>query len=125
MSHLGRPKAGPEARFSLKPAAVRLSELLNRPVDFVDDCIGPVVEQKVAALGQGEILMLENLRFYAEEKKNDAAFARKLADLCDVYVNNAFSVSHREHASVFGVPGFAKVSAAGFLLEKALFLGKI
>ncbi|MCG8549924.1 MAG: phosphoglycerate kinase [Desulfobacterales bacterium] len=117
-SHLGRPKGGRDEKFSLKPAAVRLSELLKMPVAFADDCIGDAVKKQVQALGSGEILMLENLRFHEEEKKNDPGFAKALAELCDVYVNNAFAVSHREQASVTGITMYAKSSAAGFLLEK-------
>ncbi|WP_320044102.1 phosphoglycerate kinase [uncultured Desulfobacter sp.] len=117
-SHLGRPKGGREEKFSLKPAALRLSELLKMPVEFADDCIGDAVKQKVQALEPGQILMLENLRFHEEEKKNDPGFAKALADLCDVYVNNAFAVSHRDQASVTGITMYAKSSVAGFLLEK-------
>ena len=117
-SHLGRPKNGPEEKFSLKPAAVRLSELLGTKVAFVDDCIGPKVKKCVDDLQSGEVLMLENLRFYSEEKKNDPEFSKALAELCDVYVNNAFAVSHRDQASVTGITRYAKASVAGFLLEK-------
>ncbi len=117
-SHLGRPKNGPEKRFSLAPAALRLSELMSRPVAFAKDCIGQAVEEQVNALGNGDLLLLENLRFHPEEKKNDPTFAKSLAALCDIYVNNAFAVSHRDQASVTGITGYAPVSAAGFLLEK-------
>lgn len=117
-SHLGRPKNGPEEKFSLKPAAVRLSELLGTKVAFVDDCIGQKVKKCVDDLQPGEVLMLENLRFYSEEKKNDPEFSKALAELCDVYVNNAFAVSHRDQASVTGITRYAKASVAGFLLEK-------
>ena len=117
-SHMGRPKNGPEEKFSLKPAAVRLSELLGTKVAFVDDCIGPKVKKCVDDLQPGEVLMLENLRFYSEEKKNDPEFSKALAKLCDVYVNNAFAVSHRDQASVTGITRYAKASVAGFLLEK-------
>ncbi len=119
-SHLGRPKQGPEKKFSLAPAAERLSELIGQAVVFADDCVGAAVEKKVDALGNGQVLMLENLRFYKEEKSNDPGFAQKLAGLCDVYVNNAFAVSHRDQASVTGIVKFAPVSCAGFLLEKEL-----
>jgi phosphoglycerate kinase len=117
-SHMGRPKGKKVAALSLAPAAKRLSELLGRPVGFVDDCIGAGVEERVASLVPGEILLLENLRFYNEETANDRGFARKLASLCDVFVNNAFSVSHREQASVVAITEFAPQSCAGFLLEK-------
>jgi phosphoglycerate kinase len=117
-SHLGRPNGVKDDKFSLLPAARRLSELLETEVQFVDDCIGDSVQHRVAGLKPGEILMLENLRFYNEEKKNDPEFSKQLADLCDVYVNNAFAVSHRDQASVTGIPKFVKEAAAGFLLEK-------
>ncbi len=117
-SHLGRPNGVKDDKYSLLPAARRLSELLETQVQFVGDCIGETVKNRVADLKPGQILMLENLRFYNEEKKNDPGFAKQLADLCDVYVNNAFAVSHRDQASVTGIPKYVKVSAAGFLLEK-------
>lgn len=121
-SHLGRPNGVRDEKFSLYPAAQRLSQLLEQKVAFVEDCIGQAVEDQVAALENGDILMLENLRFYNEEKKNDPRFSQKLADLCDIYINNAFSVSHRDQASVTGVPKYVKTAgkaaAAGFLLEK-------
>jgi len=117
-SHLGRPNGVKDDKFSLLPAALRLSKLLNAQVQFVGDCIGEEVQARVAALECSEILMLENLRFYNEEKKNDPGFAKKLAGLCDVYVNNAFAVSHRDQASVTGIPKFVKEAGAGFLLEK-------
>ena len=104
MSHLGRPKGGPEPKYSLKPAAERLSQLLGKPVPFADDCVGPVVEKAVADLKDGQVLLLENLRFHKEEEKNDPNFARQLAKLGDVYVNDAFGTAHREHASTFGAP---------------------
>ncbi len=117
-SHLGRPKGGRDETFSLRPAAVRLSELLDTEVAFVNDCIGDEVQKRVDELKPGQIIMLENLRFYSEEKKNDPDFARSLAELCDIYVNNAFAVSHRDQASVTGITRFAKEAVAGFLLEK-------
>ena len=104
MSHLGRPKGGPEPKYSLKPAADRLGELLGKPVNFCDDCIGPEVETMAGGLKDGEVLLLENLRFHKEEEKNDPNFAKQLAKLGDVYVNDAFGTAHREHASTFGVP---------------------
>jgi phosphoglycerate kinase len=127
MSHLGRPKGGPEAKFSLKPAADRLAELLGKPVAFATDCIGPEVEKSVAALTDGQVLLLENLRFHREEEKNEPNFARQLAKLGDVYVNDAFGTAHREHASTFGVPQalVGKPRVIGFLIQKELkFLGE-
>src|SRR5678815_2952822 len=88
-SHLGRPKGKPEPKYSLKPVAARLSELLGKPVEFAPDCVGPEVEKMVSSLAPGNVLLLENLRFHAEEEKNDPAFAKQLAALCDVYVNDA------------------------------------
>jgi phosphoglycerate kinase len=126
MSHLGRPKGGPEAKFSLKPAADRLGELLHKPVKFTNDCIGVEVEQAVNSLKDGDVLLLENLRFHKEEEKNDPNFARQLAKLGDVYINDAFGTAHREHASTFGVPQAlqGKPRAIGFLIQKELkFLG--
>jgi phosphoglycerate kinase len=127
MSHLGRPKGGPEAKYSLKPCALKLAELLGKPVDFADDCIGVAVEQKAAALQDGQVLLLENLRFHKGEEKNDEAFARSLAKLGDIYVNDAFGTAHREHASTFGVPQLlaGKPRVIGFLIQKELkFLGE-
>src|ERR1700722_17993956 len=120
MSHLGRPKGGPEAKFSLKPAAEELSRLLGKPVQFASDCIGPAVEKRAAALEGGQTLLLENLRFHKEEEKNDANFSRQLAALADVYVNDAFGTAHREHASTFGAAQAlaGKPRAIGFLIQK-------
>lgn len=124
MSHLGRPKGQFKPEFSLAPVARRLSELLGQPVRMVQDCVGPSVQQAVAELKPGEVLLLENLRFHAGETKNDPAFARQLASLADLYVNDAFGTAHRAHASTEGVARDLP-SAAGFLLEKELeFLGK-
>ncbi|MEE4362431.1 MAG: phosphoglycerate kinase [Desulfotignum sp.] len=117
-SHMGRPKGGVDERLSLAPAAAHLSGILGQHVGFVKDCIGPEVEQQISTMKNGDILMLENLRFYPEEKSNDTGFAKKLASLCDIYVNNAFAVSHRDQASVTGIVAHAPESAAGFLLEK-------
>jgi phosphoglycerate kinase len=125
-SHLGRPKGGPEPKYSLKPAADRLSSLLGKPVAFVDDCIGPLVEKAVADLKDGQVLLLENLRFHKGEEKNDPNFAGQLARLGDVYVNDAFGTAHREHASTFGAPQAmaGKPRGIGFLIQKELkFLG--
>jgi len=126
-SHLGRPKGGPEAKYSLAPAAKKLGELLGKPVQFAEDCIGPKVEQMVAALKDGDVLLLENLRFHKEEEKNDVNFARQLAKLGDVYINDAFGTAHREHASTFGAAQAmqGKPRAIGFLIQKELkYLGE-
>ncbi len=126
MSHLGRPKGGPEAKYSLKPTAVRLGELLKKPVKMADDCVGPAVAALANAMQPGEILVLENTRFHKGEEKNDPALAAELALFGDMYVNDAFGTAHRKHASTFGVPatlGEGK-RAIGFLIEKELkFLG--
>ncbi len=119
-SHLGRPKGKVAPEFSIKPAADCLERLLKKPVKFVGDCTGKVVENFAEAMNSGDILVLENLRFYPEEEKNDDVFAKKLAALCDVYVNDAFAVSHRANASVEAVTRFAPVSVAGFLLKKEI-----
>ena len=119
MSHLGRPKgAGFEAAFSLKPVAVRLQELLKEPVTFLNDCIGPAVKDGIAQT-KARVVLLENLRFHKEEEKNDPAFAKELASLADIYVNDAFGTAHRAHASTAGITAFLP-SAAGFLIEKEL-----
>jgi phosphoglycerate kinase len=121
-SHLGRPKGKPDPSMSLKPVAARLSELLGRPVKMAPDSIGPEVEAMKPA--PGEVLLLENLRFHAEEEKNDPQFAKKLASLCDVYVNDAFGSAHRAHASTEGMVHFEKKAAAGLLMEQELkYLG--
>ncbi len=127
MSHLGRPKGGPEAKYSLQPAASRLSELLGKDVKFAQDCIGPDVEKLASDLNDGDVLLLENLRFHKEEKNNEANFAKQLAKLGDIYINDAFGTAHREHASTFGVPQAmqGKPRAIGFLIAKELkFLGE-
>src|SRR3954470_8260945 len=121
-SHLGRPKGKPNPEMSLRPVAARLQELLGRPVTMAPDSIGP----EVAALkpAPGEVVLLENLRFHAEEEKNDPEFARKLAALCDVYVNDAFGSAHRAHASTEGMIRFVPQAAAGLLMEQELkYLG--
>ncbi|MDM8542878.1 phosphoglycerate kinase [Desulfococcaceae bacterium HSG9] len=124
-SHLGRPTDKREPEFSLKPAAVRLSELLGREVKMASDCIGSEVRATVQALAPGQVLMLENLRYHAGEKANDPEFSKQLAALADVYVNDAFAVAHRAHASVVGVTEFAPASCGGFLLKKEwAFLGQ-
>ena len=124
MSHLGRPKGKKVPEMSLAPVAKRLERLLGKPVKFVDDCIGPKVEKAVSGLKSGECLLLENLRFYAEEEKNDSGFAKKLASLGDVYINDAFGTAHRAHASTEGVTKYFKQCAAGYLMQKELkYLG--
>jgi phosphoglycerate kinase len=117
-SHLGRPNGERDKKFSLAPVGKRLSQLIKQKVFFADDCIGEKVSKRVNQLKDGQILLLENLRFHKEEKENSAEFSQQLADFCDVYVNNAFAVSHRDQASVTGVPKFADESVSGFLLEK-------
>jgi len=125
-SHLGRPKGGPDSKFSLKPAARKLEGLLGKPVAFALDCVGPGVEGQSKALRDGEVLVLENVRFHPEEEKNDEAFSKQLAALCDgLFVCDAFGSAHRAHASVVGITRFVKQSAAGLLMEKELaYLGK-
>ncbi|QJA05274.1 phosphoglycerate kinase [Thermosulfurimonas marina] len=117
-SHLGRPKGVRVPEMSLRPVAERLSELLGSPVKFVEDCVGEAVEREVQNLKEGEVLLLENLRFHEGETKNDPAFAEALARLAEVYINDAFSVSHRAHASVVGVPERVAEKAAGFQLKR-------
>ncbi|MQL90697.1 hypothetical protein Taro_023293 [Colocasia esculenta] len=118
-SHLGRPK-GVAPKYSLKPLVPRLSELLGVEVQMANDCIGEEVEKLVAALPEGGVLLLENVRFYKEEEKNDPEFAKKLASLADVYVNDAFGTAHRAHASTEGVTKFLKPAVAGYLMQKEL-----
>src|ERR1039458_3704219 len=117
-SHLGRPKGKPNPEMSLKPVAKRLEELLGRPVKMAPDCIGPDVEAMKPA--PGEILLLENLRFHPEEEKNDPEFSKKLAALCDIYVNDAFGSAHRAHASTVGMIAYVPQAAAGLLMEQEL-----
>ncbi|NMB81376.1 MAG: phosphoglycerate kinase [Ignavibacteria bacterium] len=124
MSHLGRPKGGPNPKYSLKPVAVRLGELLQMDVKFAPDCISDQVKAIVNSLKDGEVLLLENLRFHPEEEKNDAGFAQKLAEIGDVYINDAFGSAHRAHASTEGVTKFIKTCASGYLMQKELdYLG--
>ena len=123
-SHLGRPKGERNEKYSLKPAAERLCELLEREVGLAPDCVGEDVRTMVAQMEDGDVLLLENLRFHAEEEKNDPDFARRLAELADVYVNDAFGTAHRAHASTEGVTKFVKEKGAGYLLLKELaYLG--
>ena len=123
-SHLGRPKGTAKPELSLKPAAIRLAELLKQDVEFIPECVGSEVQERVAKLEPGACLLLENLRFHAEEEKNDAAFAEQLAALADIYVNDAFGTAHRAHASTEGITRFVRPSVAGFLMESELkYLG--
>jgi len=126
-SHLGRPKGKPEdkAKFTLEPAAARLSELLEQDVILADDCVGDGVRKLVKDLKEGGVLLLENLRFHPEEEKNDEAFCKELAALCDVWINDAFGTAHRAHASTAGMARFVKEKAAGFLIQKEVeYLGQ-
>ncbi len=124
MSHLGRPKGSPAPKYSLRPVAERLSTLLGKPVQFLEDCVGEAVEQAVRSLSPGSVVLLENVRFYPEEEANDPAFAQALARLGEVYVNDAFGSAHRAHASTEGVAHYLP-AVAGFLMEKELrYLGQ-
>ena len=120
MAHLGRPKGKPDPKYSLKPVAKRLEELLKRPVQFASDCIGPVAQESATNLKAGDILLLENLRYHSEEEGNDPKFAQALAQLADLFVQDAFGAVHRAHASTAGVPQYLP-SAAGLLLAKEIF----
>ena len=119
-SHMGRPKGQYQKEFSLAPVAKRLSRLLDKEVKLAPECIGAEVETMVSQMAQGDVLLLENLRFHAEEKKNDPEFCKQLAKLADVYINDAFAVAHRAHASVVGVVEYFKDYAAGFLLQQEM-----
>ena len=124
MSHLGRPKGERKLEFSLKPAAVRLSKLLGKEVKLASDCIGTETEKLVSEMKAGDVILLENLRFHKQEEKNDPEFAKKLASLGDVYVNDAFGSAHRAHASTEGVTKYVRTCAAGYLMQKELdYLG--
>ena len=120
MSHMGRPKGEKNMKYSLRPIAIHLSELLDKPVLFADDCIGESTEAIVNDLQDGDILLLENLRFYNEEEKNNPEFAKKLASYGDIYINDAFGTAHRAHASTEGVTHHIKTCAAGYLMQKEL-----
>jgi len=125
MSHLGRPKGGPDTKNSLKPVAARLERRLGQPVGFAPDCVGPEVEALARSLQDGQVLLLENLRFHPEEEANDAGFAQRLAALGELYVNDAFGTAHRAHASTEGVTHFLRPAVAGFLMQKELdYLGR-
>src|SRR4030095_5917149 len=124
-SHLGRPKGERIEKYSLRPVAEHLSKVLRRPVAFAEDCVGKEVESKVNELSDGDVLLLENLRFHPEEEKNDDGFAKQLASLCDLYVNDAFGAAHRAHASTVGITKYVSKAAAGLLMEKELdYLGR-
>ena len=123
-SHLGRPKGKPVEKYSLRPIAAHLSKLLKRPVHFASDCIGPIADQARASLKPGEVLLLENVRFHAEEEKNDPVFAKKLLGTAKIYVNDAFGSAHRAHASTEGCARLASQAVAGLLMDKELrYLG--
>ncbi|HVG38943.1 MAG TPA: phosphoglycerate kinase [Pyrinomonadaceae bacterium] len=125
-SHLGRPKGVRNDKYSLRPVAEHLAKLIGQTVQFAEDCVGEEASAKANALRDGEILLLENLRFHAEEEKNDDAFAQQLAALCDVYVNDAFGTAHRAHASTVGITKYVSQAAAGLLMEKELeYLGRV
>ncbi|HRS93962.1 MAG TPA: phosphoglycerate kinase, partial [Candidatus Latescibacteria bacterium] len=125
MAHLGRPKGKPDPKQSLAPVAKRLAEILGKPVVLAPDCVGEETEAVVGRMKDGDVVLLENLRFHKEEEANDPEFAAKLAKLGDVYVNDAFGTAHRAHASTVGVTAHFKQNAAGFLMEKELkYLGE-
>jgi phosphoglycerate kinase len=119
-SHLGRPKGERIDKYSLRPVAEHLSQLLGRPVAFAEDSVGEPAQQVVNALSDGDVALLENLRFHPEEEKNDDAFAKQLASLCDLYVNDAFGTAHRAHASTVGITHHVSKAAAGLLMQKEL-----
>ncbi|OGF45412.1 MAG: phosphoglycerate kinase [Candidatus Firestonebacteria bacterium RIFOXYA2_FULL_40_8] len=126
ISHLGRPDGKVVEKMRMAPVAKKLQELLSKPVLTANDCIGEEVKKIVESMKDGDVLLLENVRFHAEEEENDPAFSKQLAELCDVYVNDAFGTAHRAHASTEGVAKFVKQAAAGFLIEKEIkFLGMI
>jgi len=125
-SHLGRPKGKPNPEFSLAPVATHLATLLGRPVTFTADCVGPAAEQAMATAGGGGVVLLENLRFHPEEEKNDPAFAKQLASLADVYVNDAFGSAHRAHASTEGIVHHVTHAVAGLLMaDEVEYLGRV
>ena len=125
-SHLGRPKGQRVDKYSLKPVRDRLAELLEQPVAFAEDCVGEAAQKVVDAVGDGDVVLLENLRFHPEEERNDDNFARQLASLCDVYVNDAFGTAHRAHASTVGITHHVSEAAAGLLMQKELdYLGRV
>jgi len=119
MSHLGRPKGEVKPEYSLKPVALRLSQLLGKPVKMLNDCIGEEVKKEIAQMSDGDIVLLENLRFYKQETKNDPEFAKELASLADIFVNDAFGTAHRAHASTEGVTHYLE-AVCGFLVQKEI-----
>lgn len=119
-SHLGRPKGGPSEKYSLKPVAKRLSELLGLEVKLLPSCLGEEIERQVNSMTDGQIVLLENVRFHPEEEKNDSEFSKQLAKLADIYVNDAFGTAHRAHASTEGISKYMKTSVSGFLLNKEI-----
>jgi len=119
-SHLGRPKGKRDPKYSLAPVAERLSQLTGEKVGFAKDCIGEEVQKQIEGMREGEVLLLENLRFHPEEEKNDVAFSKALASLCEVYINDAFGAAHRAHASTEGMTHFVKIVGAGFLMMKEI-----
>jgi phosphoglycerate kinase len=125
-SHLGRPKGGPDPKYSLRPVAERLAALLERPVPLAPDCVGAATRGQAQALKPGDVLLLENLRFHPEEEKNDDGFARQLAELADCYVNDAFAAAHRAHASIAAITRHLQPAVAGLLMQRELeALGRI
>ncbi|OGO60711.1 MAG: phosphoglycerate kinase, partial [Chloroflexi bacterium RBG_19FT_COMBO_47_9] len=123
-SHLGRPKGAADPKYSLRPVASHLSSLLSRPVDFAEDCVGPVAEEAATRVKPGDLLLLENTRFHEGETKNDPAMAKQLASLAEIYVNDAFGSAHRAHASTEGVAHYLP-AVAGFLMEQEIrYLGQ-
>jgi phosphoglycerate kinase len=119
-SHLGRPKGKPDPKYSLRPVAERLQTLLNRPVPLLPDCVGPEVEERARGLAAGEVVLLENLRYHPEEEANDEGFARALAGLAQIYVDDAFAAAHRAHASIAAITRFLRPAAAGLLMAREL-----
>ena len=125
-SHLGRPKGKPNPEYSLKPVAARLAELLGRPVQFAEDCVGDIARQAIDQAGKRGVVLLENLRFHSEEEKNDSGFARQLAELADVYIDDAFGSAHRAHASTEGIVHHVPQAAAGLLMAREVeYLGRV
>ena len=126
LSHLGRPKGKMVPEMSLRPVAARLSQLLGKRVKMAADCIGEAVKGEIERMQEGEVLLLENCRFHKEDEENDPAFSQSLAELADIYINDAFGAAHRAHASTVGVTRFLPVAAAGFLMQKEIqYLGKV
>ena len=124
-SHLGRPKGQRNEKYSLRPVAEVLATKLNQPILFLEDCVGADVEASIAEMAEGSVVLLENLRYYAQEEANDIDFSKLLAQLADVYVNDAFGTAHRAHASTVGMVAFVPEKGVGFLIEKELeFLGQ-